>query len=520
MRPYLAALLSLLLLPAVAAAQSEGANVMTLVNLGTSTVTDKPINGRGELLLANDGNFYITSYGGGANSGGAVARIAPDGTLTTLHSFASGSEGAQSYARLVQASDGNLYGTTYLGGDDGAGTVFRVSLSGDFATLHAFGKGKRDPKLPYTGLVQAGDGNLYGTTLRGGAADRGTVFRISLSGTVDIIHEFADSEGESPEGTLVVGPDGNLYGTTMTGGENERGTIYRITLGGDLTTLYSFPAGPSSLDGGVAINDVGANPRAGLMLGSDGNFYGTAYQGGTSGYGTVFRMTPAGNVVAFHHFSGSRTDGAFPLAGVTQDAAGNLYGTTEKGGILNRGTVWQVSPAGQFTLLHGFIGGVEDGSTPYAGVTVVGDAVYGVTYTDSVYGTGAVFQLDRGTGGVLPVRIAASPSTVMVGDSATLTWDTTGAASCTASGSWADTQSLSGSLALKPATAGIYNYVLSCTDGAGIQRHGFASLSAQAPASEPVDGNGGGGGGGLHWGALLLLGALLRSVKGRRAGLA
>lgn len=513
MRPYLAALMSFLLLPAVAAAQSQSANVRTLVNLWASTVTGTPANARGELLRASDGNFYIATYGGGENRGGAVARIAPDGTLTVLHSFTAGDEGAQSYARLVEASDGNLYGTTYIGGERGAGTVFRVSLAGDFTTLHAFERGSRDPRLPYTGLVQAGDGNLYGTTFRGGENDRGTVYRISLSGTLETIHAFGTDEGKDPEGTLIVGADGNLYGTTLTGGENDRGTIYRITTGGQLTTLYSFPRVGAFSTADVATNETGANPRSGLMIGADGNFYGTAYQGGSHGYGTVYRMTPAGDVTVLHHFTGASSGGAFPLGGVIQDAAGNFYGTTEQGGHLNRGTAWQLSPAGEFTLLHSFLGGSFDGYMPYAGLTLVGDELYGVSYSDAVAGLGAVFQLERGTGGVLPVRIAVSPTSIQVGSSATITWDTTGAASCSGSGAWTDTIAVSGSLTVTPAAAGIYSYTLSCTDGAGVERHGYVSLAVNAPPSQPVDGGGDGGGGSLRFGTLLLLGALLWALR-------
>lgn len=518
MRRILSAVLSaLVLLPVAAHAQSEGANVISLVNLAASTATDRPANARGDLVVASDGNFYIATYAGGEKGAGAVARITPEGTLTTVHSFASGSEGVQSYARLVQASDGNLYGTTFLGGDKAAGTVFRVSLAGDYATLYTFQNGKRAARQPYTGLVQAGDGNLYGTTLQGGADDRGTVFRISLSGTLEIIHEFASNEGNNPEGTLVVGPDGNLYGTTLTGGESDRGTIYRITTGGELTTLFSFPALGAFNTSGLAVNDVGANPRSGLTLGADGNFYGTAYQGGTGGYGTVYRATPAGQVTALHGFTGPKTGGGFPLAGVTRDAAGNLYGTTEKGGYLNRGTAWQISADGQFTLLHGFTGSADDGGTLHAGLTLLGDTLYGITYTDAVSGVGVVFKLDRGTAGVLPVRISASPVSLMIGSSTTLTWDTTGAATCTASGGWTDAVAVSGTLTVTPPTAGIYTYVLSCTDGAGVVRRGYASVEVVAPAGQPVDGNGGGGGS-LDLSLLLLLGALLWAVNfhGRR----
>lgn len=512
MRLHPAVLLPTLLLPVAALAQPGAANLVSLVNLATAEVTELPTQGRGDLLLASDGNFYIASFGGGRGYG-ALARLTPEGELTTLHSFLAGDEGYQPYATLMQASDGNLYGTTYLGGDRNGGTVFRATLSGELTTLHSFDRGKRDARQPYTGLVQAGDGDLYGTTFMGGSENRGVVFRISLSGTYSVVHEFTGDDGGSPEGALVAGPDGALYGTTLEGGENNRGTIYRLGTDGQLTTLFSFPPlGPFNAEG-LATNDTGTNPRAGLTLGADGNFYGTAYQGGEGGKGTVYRMTPAGELTVLHHFAGGAHDGALPTGGVTLDAAGNLYGTTQQGGMLNRGTAWQVSPDGEFTLLHAFVGSSLDGHMPYAGLTLAGGTLHGITYSDSAAGRGAIFSFDRGSDGVPPLRFSVAPETVTLGEGATLSWDTTGAASCTATGSWTDTINVSGTLPVAPAEAGFYTYILNCTDGAGLERHAFATLSVQAPPREPVDG--GGGAGSLGTGTLVLLGGLLHALRRR-----
>ena len=145
---------------------------------------------------------------------------------------------------------------------------------------------------------------------------------------------------------------------------DSRGTIFRMTLAGAVTSLYSFPSLSAFSTAGVATNATGANPRAGLMLAADGNFYGTAYQGGPIGYGTVFRVTPAGGVTVVHAFTGPTTGGAFPLASVSQDAAGNLYGTTERGGALNQGSAWRINTSGQFSLLHGFTSSIIDGAHP------------------------------------------------------------------------------------------------------------------------------------------------------------
>jgi uncharacterized repeat protein (TIGR03803 family) len=500
-----------------ATAQNQEANLISVAALGSSTATDRPASPRGDLLLANDGNFYIATYAGGSAGVGAIARISPAGVVTVVHSLSGASaEGRTPYAKMMQASDGNLYGTTYLGGTDGRGTVFRVSLTGDFATVYSFKAGAAEAILPYAGLVQASDGNLYGTTLRGGTNDKGAVFRLSLSGTFTVLHSFAGNDGENPEGTLIVGPSGDLFGTTLGGGSGDRGTVFRVPLSGTLTSLYSFPSLGAFSAAGVAINATGANPRAGLLLATDGNFYGTAYQGGADGYGTVFRMTTAGAVSVVHAFTGASLGGAFPLAGVTQDVAGDLFGTTERGGPVNQGSAWRISSSNQFRILHGFQGSVNDGSSPYTTLVPLGGFLYGASYSDSTFGTGAIFKLDVGSAGVPPVQLSVAPIAMTVGATATLTWSSATAASCTTSGAWTNTVTTSGNLAVTPTSAGIYTYVLSCADSASVVRNAYASLSVNAPVAQTVDGGGGGAGGGsLSISLLLLLGAMLAIHQSR-----
>lgn len=502
-----------------ALARTQDANVISVVPLSVSAVTEAPSNIRGGLLLASDGNFYAISLAGG-KSIGAIARITPAGELTVVHSLQNSDEGYDAYAGLMQATDGNIYGTTFHGGEKGGGVVFRLTPDGTYSVLRHLGQTKLDAYFPYTGLVQAADGHLYGTTLRGGTNDKGTIFQITLpDGAYRILHSFSGTDGENPEGTLIVGADGNLYGTTLQGGSDSRGTIYRVTTAGAVTSLYSFPSLGAFNDNGQATNATGANPRAGLMLAADGNFYGTAYQGGPAGWGTLFRMTPAGAVTLVHSFTGPLTGGAYPQAGVVQDADGNLYGTTEMGGGLHRGTAWRVSPAGQFTLLHGFTGGTFDGSTPYAPLLIAGGNIYGVTMSGAVAGSansGAVFRLDVGTGGVLPVELSVSPAEITIGASATLTWSSPSATSCGTSvvpgTTWSDSPGISGTQSVTPATPGPYTYMLTCTDAASVVRTAYAALPVRAPPSQTVDG--GEGGGALSVPVLLLLGALaLRKKK-------
>jgi uncharacterized repeat protein (TIGR03803 family) len=494
----------------LAQARTQEANVITVTSIGLSTVTSRPAGVRSDLLLANDGNLYISGSSGG-NGGGGVARVALDGTLTSVFASNSNNEGTSAYGRLIQASDGNLYGTTFLGGTESKGVVFKLTLSGTYTVLRSLGQNKQDAAYPYTGLIQAADGNLYGTSLHGGNNDKGTVFRISTTGDFTVIHHFDGNNGENPEGTLILGNDGSLYGTTLQGGDSGRGAIYRISPTGTFALLYSFPRLGAFNTDGLAVNATGANPRAALLLGADGNFYGTAFQGGTAGYGTVFKMTPSGAVTAVHSFTGPIFGGAKPLAGVVQDAAGNLYGTTSEGGSRGQGTAWRITPSGAFSVLHGFTGTEIDGSSPQATLTLVGGQLYGVTFSDSTSGGGSVFKLDLGSNGLLPVELSVSPTDITAGSGVTVTWSAPGATACVPSGVWTDPVGSSGTLAVTLAQPGIYTYILSCTDSASVTRHAYTSVRVRAPALQSVDGgaSGSSGGGSVSIVLLLLLGSLL-----------
>ncbi len=232
----------------------------------------------------------------------------------------------------MQGSDGNFYGTAVVGGANGAGTVFKITPGGTLITLYSFGVS--DGQSPYGGLVQGSDGNFYGTTEFGGANNgNGTVFKITPRGTLTSLYSFAGSDGANPHAGLVQGSDGNFYGTTEFGGTgqcaNRCGTVFKITPSGTLTTLYDF-AGSD-----------GFKPQAGLVQGSDGNFYGTTTGGGANnGKGTVFKITPSGTLTTLYSFAGS--DGAFPQAGLVQGSDGNFYGTTAGGGANFAGTVFRL----------------------------------------------------------------------------------------------------------------------------------------------------------------------------------
>lgn len=232
----------------------------------------------------------------------------------------------------MQAADGDLYGTTYAGGAHGAGTVYRIRPSdGTLTTLYSFCAqgGCTDGQMPTAGLLEDSNGNLYGTTLGGGAhGDYGTIFRITRGGALTTLYSFcAESgcgDGASPYAALVRGSDRNFYGTTFGGGASNVGTVYKITSDSTLTTLYSFCFPCAD----------GANPLAALLAATDGNFYGTTANGGTGSRGTLFKMLPTGSLIPLYSFCAQPecADGATPYAALIQYTNGALYGTTSYGG--------------------------------------------------------------------------------------------------------------------------------------------------------------------------------------------
>jgi uncharacterized repeat protein (TIGR03803 family) len=332
------------------------------------------------LVLGTDGNFYGTTEDGGSGYDGTVFKLTPTGVLTTLVSF-TGINGQYPFASLVQGSDGNFYGTTedggqyFAGGASGFGSIFKITPAGVFTTLVSFGSS--DGAYPVAEVVQGSDGNFYGTTKDGGRGGYGTVFRMTPAGILTTLATFDGSNGYEPSAGLVQGSDGNFYGTTSD-------TVFRITPAGVLTTLYSF-SGPD-----------GYEPSAGLVQGSDGNFYGTTSAGGntfvagvTNGDGTVFKITPAGVITTLHSFNG--IDGAQPYAGLVQGSDGNFYGTTEAGGDNNDGTVFAMDPTGALITEVSFDG--ANGANPYARLVQGNDGnFYGTTFYGGSGRDGVVFE--------------------------------------------------------------------------------------------------------------------------------
>lgn len=289
-------------------------------------------NGEGPLSgvrLATNGDFYGTTWMGGAYGGGTAFKMTAGGILTKLHDFGSGTDGIIPNAGLIQATNGYLYGTASEGGTHHKGTVFGMTTEGVLTTLHNFCFEARcsDGGVPYAGLVQATNGNLYGTTFDGGTNGYGTVFTITMDGSFTLLHSFNLTDGANPYGTLIQAADGILYGTTVGGGTSGQGTVFKITLDGAVTTLHSFDVAD------------GSNPYGALVLATDGNFYGTAETGGANttcnlGCGTLFQITPQGTLTTLYNFCSQAgcSDGAEPVGGLVQDTNGVFYGTTFAGG--------------------------------------------------------------------------------------------------------------------------------------------------------------------------------------------
>jgi len=318
----------------------------------------------GVIAQGRDGNFYGTAPSGGANGDGGIFVVTPSGTETLLYSFKS-SDGVTCQPGLNLANDGNFYGDCYSGGSGGHGIVYKVTPTGTFTILHAFTEGA-DGGEPNGPPIQATDGNLYGTTSLGGANNLGTVYKLTLGGTLTSLYSFKNStDGSRPDAPLVQGSDGNLYGSAQFGGAHNAGTIFKISTAGKLTVLHAF----TGTDGN--------RPISAMIQGTDGNFYGTTYQGGANSQGVVFKMAATGTLTVLHSFSAA-TDGENPEDAMVQATDGNFYGTTYQGGANNQGVVFKMTATGTLTVLHSF-SAATDGEDPEDAMVQASDGnFYGV----------------------------------------------------------------------------------------------------------------------------------------------
>jgi uncharacterized repeat protein (TIGR03803 family) len=317
-------------------------------------------------------------------------------TFTVLHNFTGSPDGEFPLAGLVRDAAGNLYGTTDQSGNHNKGTVFKLSKTGKESLLHNFTGGHSDGSFPSAGLILDPAGNLYGSTYGGGASNRGTAFKVSQTRNETVLHSFRrGKDGTFPNG-LIQDVNGDFYGTTMRGGGTRCsrragcGIVFKLSRTGNEIVLHSF----------TGYRRDGANPEySSLLLDSTGNLYGVTPGGGSSNYGTVFKVSKTGKETVLYNFAGGTMDGCSPYGTPAMDKNGNLYGTTSACGSSNLGIVWKVSQKGTETVLHNFtgaaIGGATDGGAPYAGVIIdrrgnlYGDTVFGGGFND-----GTVYKLN------------------------------------------------------------------------------------------------------------------------------
>jgi uncharacterized repeat protein (TIGR03803 family) len=351
------------------------------------------------------GNLYCTTSGGGSHGGGTVFKLTPNGsggwTETILYSIGGSSDSpSEPWGGLTFDSAGNLYGTTYYGGENGYGTVFQLKPSNGhwfIKVLHSFNNNGEDGFYPQSGVVLDSAGNLYGTTSEGGAENGGIVYELVLSSTGQyrerILHGFANPVNQVGNSSqpLTFDSAGNLYGVSMVGGKDDFGVAFELTpqTGGSwkYKVLWGF--------GGVS----GTYPKSNLLVDSAGNLYGTA-NSGDNGFGTLYELSPTASgpwteksLAAFNTFGYAE----YPTGNIAFDAEGNIYGTSFDGGPGNVGTVWEASPAGNeawtLTVLHNF-GSGTDGAYPVGGVALDSSGnVYGTTATGGTAGFGTTWEV-------------------------------------------------------------------------------------------------------------------------------
>jgi uncharacterized repeat protein (TIGR03803 family) len=356
------------------------------------------------VVQGTDGNFYGAALSGGAFGHGDVFRVTPTGEITAIYSF--GCTQATCYVNepysMVLGSDGSLYGVSLYGGKSpGQGSIYRMTLDGEFSGVYTFSP--NDGENP-TSIAQSSDGNLFGTASNGGEFGHGTFFRISTTGEVKGLHAFCSQpgcmDGEFPL-SAIQGRDGNFYGVANQGGANGYGAIFELTAAGSYRVLYSFCSLPTCEDGGDPVSIVQDN---------DGNFFGTTLCcGGAEKFGTVFELTANHQFKHLYSFI-PHIDGGEPTAGATLANDGNLYGVNLYGGD-GSGTIYEVTPQGDFSLLYTFTGNGD----PYAPLFQGTDGnFYGTTDPYSGYGT--FFRLSNNLSPLVKTVPVAGPigNTVLI----------------------------------------------------------------------------------------------------------
>ena len=365
------------------------ADVRVLHSFGPTNA--EGVNGWGPVALSADGFLYGCAVIRGPGGGGSVYRLRTNGSdYAIVHSFERTRDGAEPTGGVIEGRDGILYGTTFRGGAQDAGTIFCVTKDGtEFRVLHHFAA-TNDCRYPQSELLEARDGLLYGTATGGGGNGRGGVFRIHRDGTgYSILTGFFRGQPDDPRrpvGGLIQAADGVLYGTTRTGGLKDNGTVFRLELNGAVRVVKSL---------GLVADGL-MQPEGTLLLAGDGFLYGTCTLGGTAGAGGVFRLAPDGSTFAIlHHFGTRVDDGRQPSAGLVEAPDGSLLGTTMAGGGAGLGTVFAVRRDGRgIRTLHQFTGGPGAGARSRSRLTPGGSGqFFSATLNGGSGNLGTVFNM-------------------------------------------------------------------------------------------------------------------------------
>ncbi len=401
-RIFAALILGTLLLTLTLAALPAQAQTYTVVyNFGSNA--NDPVNligGPNLIAQGRDGNFYSMSNGGGTAAHGTAFKITPSGTVTVLASFA-WTNGLYPIGGLILGTDGNLYGATEWGGDSscnlgsGCGTVMKITPAGVLTTLFAFPSSLSNGEFPGPPPIQGTDGNFYGSTTWNVNGDA-TLYKMTPTGTMTVLHVFNGTDGNYVEGQLVQGTDGNFYGGSFQGGTSNDGVLFKLTPAGVLTVLHNF----TGSDGASSW---------GLVQGTNGTFYGATVGGGTSNAGVVFKLTSSGTYTVLYNLNGT-TDGINPYSSLIQATDGNFYGVTNTGGSLGFGTIYKITPAGVYTVVHNF-----DNTTGRNPQSTLTQATSGLLYGDTYKG-GPICNNDT-CGVFYSLNIGAAPFASLVSTS-------------------------------------------------------------------------------------------------------
>lgn len=344
----------------------------------------------GTLARDSAGNIYGATQSGGTQGVGIIFKLDSSNAETILYNFNLPPDAISPPYGVVRSSSGAIYGSANGGRNGtqlGDGSIFKLTTSDTESVLHSFGSGT-DGLDPSGALIQDSKGNSYGVTVSGGTHGWGTLYKITSTGKESILYNFTLGVG-NPEGSLLLDQHGNLYGTTTSGGKYNFGTVYEYSAAGRFHIIYSFCPQAHCPDG--------SQPLAGLVQDSAGNLYGTTLNGGANLQGTVFKVTLSGTETVLHSFGLAGGDGYLPVAGLVSDGSGNFYGTTLYGGTNRAGTIFKIDSAGNESILYSFCSqpSCADGSSTGFG-TLIRDGsgnLYGVLGSGGLFQSGVVFKL-------------------------------------------------------------------------------------------------------------------------------